>query len=87
MLFEIEIHPDARDDLASLPKKIQRQVDKKLLSLAQNPRPTQARRLQGNKDLWRIRSGDYRIIYEIRDHIMVVLVVRIGDRKDVYRKL
>ena len=89
MPYTIKMHPDARDDLAALPRRVQRQIDKKLLSPAKNPRPTQAEPLKGkkNKNLWRVRSGDYRIIYEIRESVLVVLVVRIGNRKEIYRRL
>ncbi len=88
MAYTIEIHPDARDDLSALPtKKLRRQVDRKIRSLAKTPRPPKATPLKGKrfKGLWKARSGDYRIIYQINDDVLVVLIVRIRDRRDVYR--
>jgi mRNA interferase RelE/StbE len=54
-------------------------------ALASNPRPHGVKKLQGDENLWRIRVGAYRIVYEIHDDRLVVLVIRIGDRKDIYR--
>ncbi len=54
-------------------------------ALAANPRPKGVKKLTGLDNLYRIRAGDYRIVYQIRDDRLIVLVVRIGHRKDVYR--
>ena len=54
-------------------------------ALAANPRPKGVKKLSGPDDLYRIRVGDYRIVYQIHDDRLIVLVVRIGHRKDVYR--
>ena len=54
--------------------------------MADNPRPQGSKKLGGEDGLYRIRVGDYRIVYAIRDDILVVLVVRIGHRSEVYRK-
>ena len=87
--YDIQIHPDALDELVALPKKARRQVDQKIVGLAENPRPTNASPLKGNpyKGIWKLRSGDYRIIYQIQDKALVVFVVMVGNRKDIYRKL
>jgi len=53
--------------------------------LAKEPRPKGVNRLTGAADLYRIRVGDYRVVYQIQDNRLIVLVVRIGHRKDVYR--
>ena len=87
MLYTIEIHPDALADIARLPKRFRRQIDKKIRSLAQNPRPTVARPLRGsgNEGLWRTRCGNYRIIYRIQQEgAVIVYVVKVGDRKKIY---
>jgi mRNA interferase RelE/StbE len=60
-------------------------VRKRLKSLQNNPRPQGVKKLAGEDDLYRLREGDYRIIYTIQDKDLVVLVVKIGDRKEVYR--
>lgn len=68
-----------------LPAEAARRVDTAILSLADNPRPHGCRKMSGYKDTYRTRAGEYRIIYEIHDDVLVVLVVRIGHRRDVYR--
>jgi mRNA interferase RelE/StbE len=55
-------------------------------SLAQNARPTGCLKLAGSPDLYRIRVGDYRVIYQVKDADVVVLVLSIGHRRDVYRR-
>jgi mRNA interferase RelE/StbE len=55
--------------------------------LAENPRPHGVESLAGEKGLYRIRASDYRIVYQIRDDALLVLIVRIGHRREVYRKL
>lgn len=54
--------------------------------LADNPRPPGCVKLQGPGELFRVRVGDYRVVYEIQDAVLVVLVVQIGHRKDIYRQ-
>jgi mRNA interferase RelE/StbE len=86
--YEIQITPTAVKQLASLPAKIRGRIDKKILALAKEPRPHQAKPLQGKiKDLFRLRVGDYRIVYQVRDVLLIVLVIRIGHRREVYRGL
>jgi mRNA interferase RelE/StbE len=57
----------------------------KLEALAENPRPAGVTKLQGEANAWRIRVGDYRVLYTIEDRRPVVLVIKIGHRRDVYR--
>jgi mRNA interferase RelE/StbE len=71
--------------LNRLPHQEQARIIPKINTLAQSPRPSGVKKLKGVKDLYRIRVGDYRIIYEIQDIGLVVLVVKIGNRSDVYR--
>ncbi len=87
MAYRIVIDEKALADLAELPRKIQRQIANKIDNLASNPRPAGCKVIQQDKSLYRIRSGDYRIVYQIRQKQVLVLVVRIGHRKDIYRKL
>jgi mRNA interferase RelE/StbE len=54
-------------------------------ALATDPRPVGVKKLQGDDNLWRIRVGAYRIVYEIHDEQLTVLVIRVGNRKDIYR--
>jgi mRNA interferase RelE/StbE len=60
-------------------------VDRKVDALAENPRPAGAKKLKGSSELWRVRAGDYRVIYSIHDDVLLILVVKIGHRGDVYR--
>jgi len=87
MTYRIVIDDKALAELAKLPKKIRKQIANKIDKLSSNPRPPGSTVLQQNKSLYRIRSGDYRIVYQIRQEQVLVLVVRIGHRKEVYKKL
>ena len=86
MKYKIVIAEQAVKALGKLPGKIRRQISEKIDALADNPRQAGAEKLQG-ANLFRIRSGDYRVIYQIKDNVLIVLVVRIGHRKDIYRNL
>ena len=89
MSYIVEIDPGARKDLEALPRKVQRQIDRRIMALAQNPRPRGCKQLEGkkNKGIWRVPSGNYRIVYKIKQKRLVVLIIRIRHRKDVYRNL
>ncbi|MBI4649639.1 MAG: type II toxin-antitoxin system RelE/ParE family toxin [Bacteroidia bacterium] len=71
--------------LEELPKKEYFRITKKILGLAENPRPYGCEKLKGNMDEYRIRSGNYRIIYTIADEILIVTIIKIAHRKSVYR--
>jgi len=64
---------------------IQKRIVRSIESLADDPRPGGVKKLAGADDLWRLRVGDYRVIYEIRDRALVVLIIAVGHRGDVYR--
>ncbi len=85
MTYVVEIAETAKETLSKLPPKTRRQIAKKIDMLAHNPRPANCTRLTQDTSKYRIRSGDYRIIYEIHDKKVVILVLMIGDRKDVYK--
>ena len=87
MTYRVELKLSVLETLAKIPLTHRRRIGKKIGQLAGNPRPRRVEKLSGEKNLYRIRSGDYRIIYEIRDKRLLVLVVRIGKRDDVYRHL
>lgn len=76
----------AIDDIASLPVKEQERVRVAIGKLADNPRPPGVELLKGKpRGRWRIRVGNYRIIYTIQDAQLVVTILTVGDRKEVYR--
>lgn len=86
MICTIEITESANKSLNKLPKKEQKKIEEKIELLSVNQRPDGHKKLKasGNPSLYRIRSGDYRIIYVIKQEVLVVLVVEIGHRKDIY---
>ena len=89
MSFTIRILDCALEQLRALPRKAQRQIARRIGNLASDPRPPGAVRLRDPRvrRLWRVRMGDYRIIYQVRRRQLVVVIVRVGHRKDVYRHL
>ncbi len=85
--YTVGLTPAARRDLRAVPKKMLARIDARLLSLAENPRPPAAERLKGADHLLRVRVGDYRIVYELREEVLLLLVIRIRHRREVYRNL
>ena len=85
--YRIEFTPRAARDFRTLPKGVQRRLAPLIDTLAKHPRTADAIKLTGADNLYRIRSGDYRILYQIKDAICIVLIIRLGHRKDVYRRL
>jgi len=81
--YRIELRPAAVRALRKLDPQARRRVQGAIALLAQDPRPPGARALQGRPGL-RVRVGDYRIIYTIADDVLLVVVVRLGHRRDVY---
>jgi mRNA interferase RelE/StbE len=85
MPYKITLTKAAAKDLKALPKKTLRSIDQIIVSLATEPRPAGSKKLKGMEDLYRIRKGDFRIIYKIEDDELIVTVIRVGNRRDVYR--
>jgi mRNA interferase RelE/StbE len=83
--YAIQIMPSALRALARLPKSRQERIRDRIDALAENPRPPGVVKMAGQEGLYRIREGDYRVIFAIRDEALLVLVVRVGHRKEVYR--
>ncbi|HEY4272368.1 MAG TPA: type II toxin-antitoxin system RelE/ParE family toxin [Candidatus Udaeobacter sp.] len=83
-MYRVVVERSAEKDLRKLPLDVRSRVANVLRSLVNNPRPIGSRKLAGTKHDWRIRVGDYRVIYEIADS-RVVRVYRIRHRKEVYR--
>jgi mRNA interferase RelE/StbE len=82
--YAVDLGP-VRKDLRALDDKTRRRVLRAVMTLEANPRPPGAKKLRGESDLWRVRVGDYRILYSIEEARLVVLVVKIGHRREVYR--
>ncbi len=82
--YEVRFRKSVSKDLDPLPKRDVQRIVAAISALARNPRPPQSRKLSGSEK-YRLRCGVYRVLYEIRDDVLVVCVVIIGHRKDVYR--
>lgn len=85
MVYTVEFSSGAERDFRKLAREIQLRLRPRIDALADHPRPAGAKKLSGGHELWRIRVGDYRIVYELRDRILVVLVVRVAHRREAYR--
>mgnify|MGYP003325899470 CR=1 FL=1 len=83
-MHEVRIGRSATKELESLPDKVIARIAAKIDGLAEHPRPTGAKKLVGADDLWRVRVGDYRIIYAVDDAEAVVEIRVIRHRKDAY---
>lgn len=84
MSYRIEYKPSAEREFLALPKEVQKRIRPKIEALAIDPRPPGSKKLRGYQNRWRIRVGDYRVIYEVYDRELLVLIVKIGHRSDVY---
>lgn len=88
MPYSIRISPAANREIRKLDRPIQKRILKKLDNLEQEPRPNGVEKLSGGNEVrYRVRVGDYRIIYRVDDDVLTVLVLKVGDRKEVYRSL
>lgn len=81
----LEVAPAAARRLRKLDPPARRRVQAAVELLAQDPRPAGAKKLVGGNGEWRVRTGDHRIVYEIQDQVLLVLVLAVGHRRDVYR--
>jgi mRNA interferase RelE/StbE len=82
--YKLFIKPSAAKEIEALPKPERRRIVAKVSSLSRDPRPPGCEKLSG-QDRYRLRQGNYRILYEIQDMALVVVVVKVGHRRDVYR--
>lgn len=86
MSYDIRIKSSAKKQLDKLPPKDRERVLQRIVTLAADPRPAGATKLTGT-NAWRVRQGDYRILYTIEDAVLLIEVIRIGHRRDIYRDL
>ena len=84
-MYRVLLERGAEKDLSRLSTETHARVIAAIRTLAANPRPPGCRKLTGSKNDWRIRVGDYRVVYEIADEIQVVRVNRVRHRREVYR--
>lgn len=83
--YRIEIKKSAGKELRKIKRKDQERIIERIRGLAKNPRPPGSKKLSG-EEKYRIRQGDYRILYQIFDDVVLVAVVKIAHRRDVYKK-
>jgi mRNA interferase RelE/StbE len=85
--YHIEVAPAAARQLRKLDPQARRRIQAAVELVATDPRPPGAKKLVGGDGEWRVRTGDYRIVYEIHDQVLVVLVLAVGHRRDIYENL
>lgn len=85
MVHRVVLSPAAARQLRMLDPPVRRRIQAVLELLAVEPRPPAATQLVGGVGEWRVRTGDYRVIYEVHDAVLVVLVLRVGHRREVHR--
>ena len=86
MTYRIEVTPAAVRQLRKLDPAARRRVQAAIELLADQPRPSGAKKLAGGDGEWRVRTGDYRIVYEVHNDVLLVLVVAVGHRRDIYQR-
>ena len=84
MKFQVILPKSVQKELDRLPDEITNRILARLSALETNPRPADVKKLKG-RDAWRIRVGDYRVIYEIHDRVSQIIVITVGHRREVYR--
>lgn len=85
MAHRIELTPRAKRDLKKLPGDARARIQSHIDALALEPRPHGVVKLEDEANLWRIRVGAYRILFKVHDEVLLVLVVKIADRREAYR--
>ena len=85
MPYRIEFTNRAARELKALDKTTVKRIAARIDALADNPRPQSSKLLERNDRLYRIRVGDYRVIYQVEDRTVLVLIVRVGHRREIYR--
>jgi mRNA interferase RelE/StbE len=83
--YRIEVLPAAVREIRKLPPEAKRRVQAVIELLSENPRPPAATKLTARPE-WRVRTGDYRVLYRIEDDLLTIVVVRAGHRRDVYER-
>lgn len=85
MPYRLELSPRASRDLKKFPAQVRERLKGHIDALAHAPRPSGVVKLAGEVNTYRIRVGDYRILYEIHDQVLIVVVLKVADRKEAYR--
>jgi len=83
--YDLVLRPSVSRDVKGIPQQVLKRILERIEALRDDPRPPGAVKLSG-LEYYRVRQGDYRIVYEIQDKVLVVIVVKIGHRREIYRK-
>ena len=84
-MYQVLLARSAEKDLSKVPSEVHGRLIAAIQGLGKNPRPAGSRKLAGTKSDWRIRVGDYRVIYEITDSVRIVFINRVRHRREAYR--
>ena len=87
MAYQVKILPAALQQLGAIPKPDQKRIKGRIDALAADPWPAGVKRLRGKMELLRIRSGNYRIVYTVERARLIILIIKVGHRREVYRHL
>jgi mRNA interferase RelE/StbE len=82
--YRVEFAPLARRQIKKLPREVQKRIIERVEELASNPRPAGVKKLASGENLYRVRVGEYRAVYQIRDRELIVVIVKVGHRREVY---
>jgi mRNA interferase RelE/StbE len=85
-VYEVYLERSVENDLKRLPASTFQRIIPRIKTLAANPRPSGCRKITGSKNDWRLRIGDYRVVYEIEEKAKVVRIMRVPHRREVYRR-
>ncbi|WP_193197224.1 type II toxin-antitoxin system RelE family toxin [Nostoc sp. MG11] len=85
MSYEVKFSKSAKKQFRKLPLDVQERIQTKINDLAIEPRPNGVKKLQGDDNSYRVRVGDYRVIYELDDDILIVTVIKVGHRSEIYK--
>lgn len=85
MAYSIYLRPAANRDLKGLPPQVKERIESAIDQLSEGPRPPRAKKLVGYSDEWRLRVGDYRVLYVIDDSSQRVTIARVAHRREAYR--
>lgn len=85
MPYALQFKPLALRQLEKLPRDVQKRLASRIEMLRNQPFPAGCKKMEAVPDAWRVRVGDYRIVYQVQQKVLLVLVLTVGHRKDVYR--
>ena len=86
-MYEVKLKPQAQRFIKHQSRKVKRQLIKNIEALQKDPRPPSSRLLDGRKKIYRVCSGNYRIVYQVKDKVLLMIVAKVDDRKNIYKNL